>query len=124
MANWRWMDEHQGYCGRVPPFALGSSRTGPFTQGITVRSYCAETGIHENTYFYWQHKLREAASAQAAGLPAPNTPAPRGWTALSVRADSADTNGVVVEMGGCRVHVEADTDTTLLVRVCQALKTL
>ena len=93
-------------------------------KGITVRSYCAETGIHENTYFYWQHKLREAASAQAAGLPAPNTSVPKGWTALSVRADSADTNGVVVEVGGCRVHVKADTDTTLLARVCQALKAL
>ena len=29
--------------------------------GLSVKAYCANTGFHPNTYFYWQKKLREAA---------------------------------------------------------------
>ena len=29
--------------------------------GLSIRSYCARSGIHENTYYYWQKKLRELA---------------------------------------------------------------
>ena len=28
--------------------------------GLSIRTYCKNAGIHENTYFYWQKKLREA----------------------------------------------------------------
>lgn len=93
-------------------------------KGLSIRAYCAEAGIHENTYFYWQHKLREATGAQAAVLPAANAPVPKGWTALSIRRDSANTHSLIVEVSGCRVHVQTDTDTALLARVCQALKAL
>jgi len=29
--------------------------------GITIREYCDKSGLHENTYYYWQKKLRAAA---------------------------------------------------------------
>ena len=29
--------------------------------GMTVRAYCEEAGLHENSYYYWQKKLRTAA---------------------------------------------------------------
>ena len=28
--------------------------------GLTVRAYCEEAGLHENSYYYWQKKLRTA----------------------------------------------------------------
>ena len=31
-------------------------------KGVSVHTYCETIGIHENTYYYWQRKLREAAS--------------------------------------------------------------
>ena len=93
-------------------------------RGLTVREYCEETGICENTYFYWQRKLRAAASARAADMSAGNSLTPRGWTALSIRGKSATADGLIVEVGDCRVHVHADTDTGLLARVCQALRAL
>jgi hypothetical protein len=30
-------------------------------RGLSIRAFCAEKGFHENCYFYWQRKLREAA---------------------------------------------------------------
>ena len=29
--------------------------------GLSIRAFCENAGIHENTYFYWQRKLREVA---------------------------------------------------------------
>ena len=32
--------------------------------GLSIKAFCASAGIHENTYFYWQKKLRESAFGQ------------------------------------------------------------
>jgi len=29
--------------------------------GLSIKSYCERAGLHENVYYYWQRKLREAA---------------------------------------------------------------
>ena len=34
--------------------------------GITVREYCDKSGLHENSYYYWQKKLRAAAIDELA----------------------------------------------------------
>lgn len=36
--------------------------------GLSVRAYCAKESIHENTYFYWQKKLREIVGNQIKSL--------------------------------------------------------
>lgn len=36
--------------------------------GLSVKAYCEKEGIHENTYFYWQRKIREAVGRQIIGL--------------------------------------------------------
>ena len=33
-------------------------------RGASIRAYCKEIGICENTYFYWQRRLRKAACEQ------------------------------------------------------------
>ena len=32
--------------------------------GLSIREYCKQIGICENTYFYWQRRLRKAACEQ------------------------------------------------------------
>lgn len=32
--------------------------------GLSVKAYCKNAGFHENVYYYWQRKLREAACEQ------------------------------------------------------------
>jgi hypothetical protein len=39
--------------------------------GLSIKGFCQNAGIHENTYFYWQRKLREAACNQLSVQPEP-----------------------------------------------------
>jgi len=36
--------------------------------GLSIKAFCANAGIHENTYFYWQKKLRESACGQLSEI--------------------------------------------------------
>jgi len=89
-------------------------------KGLTVRAYCQSVGIRENTYFYWQHKLREAAST----TPEEALTVPKGWATLCNDAGQQETESLTVEVCGCKIIVRADTNPELLIKVCRALKTL
>jgi putative transposase len=93
-------------------------------RGISIRAYCEEAGIHENTYFYWQRKLREAACTEIKTATEGKSLMPNGWTSLCVREESAKAQGLTVEVGGCRITVSANTDPELLAKVCRTLKSL
>lgn len=95
--------------------------------GLSIKAYCERTGLRENVYFYWQRKLREAACEELAervqneasgsekGL------VPNGWTACKTGDGDRIRKPLVLEVGGCLVHVEPETDLTLLAKVCRAL---
>lgn len=34
--------------------------------GMSIKAYCKDMGFHENIYYYWRRKLREAACRQMA----------------------------------------------------------
>ena len=36
--------------------------------GLTIQSFCESAGICENSYYYWQRKLREAACTELATI--------------------------------------------------------
>jgi len=97
-------------------------------KGISVRAYCKSIGIHQNTYFYWQHKLRETAASGiqvAATLSEEKSLAPKGWAALCISSGhDEEPQGLTVEVGGCHIAICTDTDLELLSKVCQVLKTL
>ena len=70
------MVEDQIYRSEVPSIALAQVVQDRTERGLTVREYCEETGICENTYFYWQRKLRAAASTRAADMSIGNSLTP------------------------------------------------
>ena len=37
-------------------------------RGQSIKAYCEGEGIHENVYYYWQRKLREAACGRLSGI--------------------------------------------------------
>ena len=89
--------------------------------GLTVKAYCESAGLHENTYFYWQRKLRESVCEGPAALPTPG-----GWTAAVPAKPGAAvaSRALSVEIGKCRVLVGANTDERLLAKVCGVLASI
>jgi len=56
--------------------------------GMSIKDFCKSAGFHENIYYYWQRKLREAACQQlliAAQSGKPEiTAVPNGWAVCDV----------------------------------------
>lgn len=98
------------------------------TSGMSIRSYCKSAGICENVYYYWQRKLREAACgelAEAAQGDQEKALVPTGWAVCKAAETTVPPKApLTIEIGGCRISVEADVDTELLARTCQVLKSL
>lgn len=98
------------------------------SSGISIKEFCKRAGFREHVYYYWQRKLREttceelAVRAQNVAVVTEPSPAPTGWAACQRIDSPLNRSGLVVEVGGCRVHVEPETDLALLLKVCQALK--
>jgi putative transposase len=89
--------------------------------GLTVKAFCESAGVHPNSYFYWQRKLRESACEGAVGT----LSAPSGWTAaMPAESGTPATRTLTVEVGKCRVHVGMGADERLLAKVCRVLISL
>jgi putative transposase len=91
--------------------------------GQSIKEYCLATGIHENTYFYWQRKLREAASKEITSKMKQNKPAaiPSGWAVCNAAEDKKSEGKVNIQIGKCRVEATVETDVELLSKICRML---
>jgi hypothetical protein len=38
------------------------------SSGLSVRAYCESAGIHENSFYYWQKKLRESVCKELSAI--------------------------------------------------------
>lgn len=94
--------------------------------GMTVKEFSKAAGFHQNVYYYWQRKLREAACQELAAPDNGSRQAlvPQGWAVCQPAEANTKANGLTVEISGCQVRVEEDTDPELLARVCRVLKAL
>ena len=92
--------------------------------GISIRAFCAMKGFAENTYYYWQRRLRDAACRELAER-APSSAGgmvPGGWARLETAVNSVSE--IIIEINGYRIEVTAETDPELLAKVCRSLKAL
>ena len=79
--------------------------------GLSVRAYCKQAGFHENNYFYWQRKLREASCEELAKIEGGDRElAPYRFTEVKLASTGtypsaavADQNQVSVEAAGLRI---------------------
>jgi hypothetical protein len=83
-------------------------------------------GLHENTYFYWQRKLREAACEKIVESGQQNAEIPQGWTACEVikselREEKCEPGSLSIEIGKCRIKIDSDVNSELLTSVCRTL---
>ena len=97
-------------------------------RGMSIREYCKSLGMHENVYYYWQRKLREAAyeatkGEKEAGIGLiPQTP--QGWALCETAKPDPEQDTVQIEIGKSRITVHAGTNQELLSNICRMLVSL
>ena len=90
--------------------------------GDTVKDFCKDRGISRDAYFYWQNKLRETACKSMTKAGEISAPAPKGWMQLS---DAGGTKASLsIEVSGCRIIADNNTDPELLKNVCRILRAM
>ncbi|AUS95635.1 transposase [Clostridium thermosuccinogenes] len=92
--------------------------------GQSVKDFCLANGISRNSYFYWQKKLREAACKELSKTEEPRNIVPSGWMQLTPKQAQHTKESLNIEINGCHITVNDDTDPELLKKVCRVLRTL
>jgi putative transposase len=92
------------------------------SSGRTIKDFCKEKGISRNKYFYWQRKIRNAACEELAKSGNPTDLIPNGWIQLTQEQQVKET--LDIEVGGCRITVDTETNPELLKKVCSILRVL
>lgn len=92
--------------------------------GQNVQDFCQAAGINKNAYFYWQRKLRNAACTELARTEESKNVVPSGWMQLNSEQSQCTNESVDIEINGCHIAVNAQTDMELLKRVCCLLLSL
>lgn len=94
--------------------------------GQSVDAFCEARNISKATYYYRQKKVREAACSElAAAQSSENAVVPAGWTQLAeAESVTADESALTIEVNGCHIHANAQTDPKLLAKVCRVLRSL
>jgi len=95
--------------------------------GLSIRAYCESIGLHENVYYYWQSKLREATTQELESNKQSietTFPTPQGWVVCEARhtySKKAVDSNILIEIGKSRVCVGKDADHAMLATVCRML---
>ena len=82
------------------------------SSGMTVKAWCAQNGLPEKTYYYWQHKIFQASTPDETRF-VEITGNDRGKSATS--AATIQANGFLV-----KIHKGADRET--LAALLQAIR--
>jgi putative transposase len=92
--------------------------------GQTVKDFCLTNGISRDSYFYWQRKLREAACTTLTESEMSKDIIPGGWMQLSPKQVYSAKGTLDIEINGCNITVNAETNLELLKQVCRVLMSL
>ena len=83
------------------------------SSGRTVKDWCKESGICEQTYYRWQKRLFEMARQQQEGRFAEITPE---------RVEHVDGIAVTVRVAGAEVDIRSGADAVTVETVLRVLK--
>jgi putative transposase len=92
--------------------------------GQNVKDFCTTAGISKNSYFYWQKKLRESACTELVKTDEPGKTIPSGWMQVEPKQALCAEKTLDIEINGCHITVNAETDPELLKKVCLTLRSL
>ena len=92
--------------------------------GQNIKDFCQTAGISKNAYFYWQKKLREAACTELTKTQETKNIVPSGWMQLEQRQVQHTKEALDIQVNGCHITVNSETDPELLKKVCRTLRSL
>jgi putative transposase len=92
--------------------------------GQKVKDFCKTTGITRDAYYYWQHKLRQKAAEKLVKSEGPKGIVPSGWMQLTQSQPQQIKSSLDIEIRGCHITANVDTDPELLKKVCRVLMSL
>lgn len=92
--------------------------------GQSIRVYCRQTGMHENVYYYWQRKLREAAYEQMPG--GSTSIAVPGFAEVQVAERTSEgcsgAGRISVEVGGIQISADSGYPAEQLAALLRELR--
>jgi len=81
--------------------------------GMSVKAFCENSGIHANSYYYWQKKLREATceglartESGAAGLVPPGFAEVKLASRAVLPTAASSSQSICVEVPGARITAD------------------
>lgn len=92
--------------------------------GQNIKDFCQTAGISRNAYFYWQKKLRKVACTELSKTEEPRNIVPSGWMQFTPKQAQHAKDALDIEINGCHVTVNAETNPELLKKVCRTLRSL
>ena len=95
--------------------------------GLSIKQFCMNAGYHENVYYYWQRRLREAACQELIPVAQEEkrmASAPEGWVRCVKPERSTSQPTLAIEIGPYRVVVGNDVEAEHLAKVCRALASI
>lgn len=75
--------------------------------GLSIRAYCKQAGFHENVFYYWQRKLRQAALAELSDEDEMKVSAPEDWALCTTKPALTEASVKTVAMSSEQLTVEA-----------------
>jgi putative transposase len=101
------------------------------SSGLNIKEYCKQIGVCQNTYFYWQRRVR-AAACQELSVMAKNeiiqsskdSIVPSGWAVCETVESEISEKPITIEIGKFRIAAAPDVDSEHLSKVCRALLSL
>ena len=72
--------------------------------GLSIREFCKGAGFHENNYFYWQRKLREATCEELARIQSKPDIVPPGF--MEVKLSARKSQSQITNEGAIHVSIE------------------
>ena len=89
--------------------------------GQSVRAWCLQNGIHENSYYYWLRIIREAALCEAEKKSGALVRVEPEKLAVETGSPQSSSGGIVIRAHGVEVEFPSGTDIEMLAAFVKAL---
>lgn len=91
--------------------------------GLSIKTFCKNAGLHENVYYYWQRRLREAACEELALRNGTAMAAAPAFAEVRLPRETTRTGALTVRLDGAEIEIGNDASPSLVEIVLRTLKT-